>query len=240
MSLTAADIIAITTAGNCVTIGPDGSIVITPAAKGGRSEANRRNYESRKARLNPTDSVDSVLKPTESTESVAIQSPPSPPLPLSPKPPIPCTPTPEQAQGAGAHTREAGELFETEKPPVETEKPHKRIRWSPGTGWTGILPDDKAAWAAAFPACDLDRQLSTADLWLRANPAKSRKQNFFRFLTNWLERKQERGGDAQSAPAAPKPRQAPPGDPCPVNVRVLTLDDLEALNNQSRPAHANR
>ena len=98
---------------------------------------------------------------------------------------------------------EPGELFE-----IQSDKPHKRIGWNSEAGFTGINAKDKADWFNAFPACDIDRQLSEADLWLRANPAKSRKQNFFRFLTNWLGRKQERGGDAPRASPG-KPYSAP-------------------------------
>ncbi len=130
---------------------------------------------------------------------VTLPSPPSPPL-LSPAPPIlPApAPTPMQAQGArGACESE------------ESQPPHKRIRWDAASGWTGIEADDWAKFKAAAPAVDIDRALSATDLWLRANPSKAKKQNFYRFFTNWIARNQERGGDATSA-AGQKDRNGKP------------------------------
>jgi hypothetical protein len=72
------------------------------------------------------------------------------------------------------------------------------IRWTPETGWDGITDDDRAKWRAAYPACDIDRQLAAASAWLEANPAKARKSLWRKFLTGWLARAQERGGDSAS------------------------------------------
>ena len=100
------------------------------------------------------------------------------------------------------HTREEAELFPVAPKPSKPLPPHKRIAWTPSTSWTGIETSDRQHFAAAAPAVDLDRALSSADLWLRANPAKAHKQNFYRYLVNWLTRQQERGGDAPRSPNA--------------------------------------
>jgi hypothetical protein len=70
------------------------------------------------------------------------------------------------------------------------------IAWTPETNWQGISETDRAAWATAYPACDLDAQLERANQWLLANPAKAKKSAWRRFITTWLGRAQERGGDA--------------------------------------------
>ena len=48
-------------------------------------------------------------------------------------------------------------------------------------------------WRQAYPAVALTGEIERAKQWLMANPAK-RKQNIFRFLTNWLSKAQEKGG----------------------------------------------
>ena len=72
-------------------------------------------------------------------------------------------------------------------------KPDK-ILWSPENGWQNITDHHRQAWAKAYPACDIDRQLAQMHAWLLANPTK-RKVNNARFITNWLKREQDRGGD---------------------------------------------
>lgn len=185
MTLSASDIVAIVQAGGSVDIDPSGAIRITGGkAKSGRAERNRRAYEKR---LNATEND---LIATESTEMGEIQAPPAPPLP----------PTPVKA-----HNLEAGpDLFAATSIPVAA---HKRITWNPEQGWQGITDIDRGHFSKAAPAIDLDRQLSAADLWLRANPTKAKK-NFYRFFVNWITRQQERGGDAISnRPASSQTRQ---------------------------------
>jgi hypothetical protein len=75
-----------------------------------------------------------------------------------------------------------------------------KISWSLESGFSGITEKDRAEWKAAFPAVNLDQQLAAASLWLKNNPAK-RKKLVGKFITGWLSRKQERGGDIPSNPA---------------------------------------
>ncbi len=92
------------------------------------------------------------------------------------------------------------------KPTVATsgaEPPHRRptkqakIGWTNGA-WSGISEQDRTGWAAAFPACDLDRQLAHMSAWLTANPPKARKANWARFIVGWLTKSQQSGGDVKS------------------------------------------
>jgi len=76
------------------------------------------------------------------------------------------------------------------------------IRWSIEGGWSGITDGDRREWSAAFPACDPDRELAAAGVWLKANPAKAVKRAWRRFVVNWLARSQERGG-GNARPRAP-------------------------------------
>ncbi|MFA5431019.1 MAG: phage replisome organizer N-terminal domain-containing protein [Candidatus Omnitrophota bacterium] len=64
--------------------------------------------------------------------------------------------------------------------------------------WEGIKGEDKQSWAVAYPACDIDRELSAMIEWIKANPAKGKKKNYRRFIVNWLARSQERGGGMRS------------------------------------------
>ena len=72
------------------------------------------------------------------------------------------------------------------------------IAWTPAGGWSGITPKDKQDWMQAYPACDISRQLASANQWLLSNPSKAKKTQWRRFITGWLSRSQERGGDMKS------------------------------------------
>lgn len=71
-----------------------------------------------------------------------------------------------------------------------------KIIWQSADGFAGITERDRAEWAEAYPAVNLDRQLAAMHQWLLANPTKARKSNWRRFVTGWFSRKQDRGGDA--------------------------------------------
>lgn len=59
--------------------------------------------------------------------------------------------------------------------------------------FTGIQDRDKNEWRETYPAVDVDLEILKAKEWLLANPEK-RKKNYRRFLVNWFNRTQERGG----------------------------------------------
>ena len=68
------------------------------------------------------------------------------------------------------------------------------LSWSVDGGWTGITDKDRADWAVAYPAVNIDQDLAKAHQWLLARPAKQRKKRWRAFLTNWMSGTQERGG----------------------------------------------
>lgn len=69
------------------------------------------------------------------------------------------------------------------------------LAWAPDTGWTGFTDTLMDELADAYPACDIRRQMLAMEQWLKANPAKARKSNWRKFVTNWLAKEQDRGGD---------------------------------------------
>lgn len=151
------------------------SAVSLAPPKSARQERNHRYYNKRlNSGASKTHNSDASKTngASENTES-----------PLSPSKPPPI-----------AHAHAEGGASAREEPP------HKRIAWDHSAGFTGLIEADYENFRQAYPACDLERQIIAAHLWLRANPRKSKKKNLYRFLTNWLERQQERGGDMFSAP----------------------------------------
>lgn len=72
------------------------------------------------------------------------------------------------------------------------------IAWSSSDGWTGITQNDYDEWRKAYPACDVTQQLARMTEWLKSNPSKAHKKLWRKFLTSWLSRSQERGGDIPS------------------------------------------
>lgn len=108
-----------------------------------------------------------------------------------------------------------------------------RIRWNPERaknekdGWEGIEESDIVRWKTAYPACDIRRQLAAMDSWCRSNPAKAKKSNWPRFVTNWLSRAQDRGGDAKSAPARTKAQEY--AESIPAAKKITGMADIDAL-----------
>lgn len=58
----------------------------------------------------------------------------------------------------------------------------------------GIPPSRIQQWSDAYPAVDVNLAIRQAALWAADNPAK-KKQDWLRFLTNWMNRTQQRGGN---------------------------------------------
>ena len=63
--------------------------------------------------------------------------------------------------------------------------------------FSGITANQIRLWKEACPAVNVEGEIRFAALWAASNPAK-RKKNWLRFLTNWIVRKQERGGSILS------------------------------------------
>lgn len=159
----------------------------------------RRSYERRMGR-----------EPDESAHKSAPVCASAPPASQ------PASLTSQQEEPHLAPTRDA-------KPP--RSKPKDEIRWDHEVGWWGITDADRKAWSIAYPACDIDRQLARADQWLRSNPAKARKELWRKFLTGWMSRSQEAGGDIRSAKPATNGQHRKP------TIDEKQLSIIETLNN---------
>lgn len=83
------------------------------------------------------------------------------------------------------------------------------IAWTAKDGFTGITDDDLKEWKETYPACDVPRQLKQMNQWLLSEPARSKKKLWRKFITNWLGRSQERGGDLRGGPSAKKTTHRP-------------------------------
>jgi hypothetical protein len=70
-----------------------------------------------------------------------------------------------------------------------------------GNGWEGITESEMDLWVKSYPAVDVTLELNKALAWVNANPNKHKKE-WKRFLNNWMNRCQERGG---SSPAGKFP-----------------------------------
>jgi len=98
-------------------------------------------------------------------------------------------------------------------PASEPETKTPKISWTIIGGFKNITDQDRQDWATAYPACTVDVQLAQMCQWLKANPAKAHKSQWRRFITGWLARSQERGGDVASnrtTPGAPVSPSKPP------------------------------
>ena len=89
---------------------------------------------------------------------------------------------------------------------IKDMSPHRRIGFDPRSlRFVGILPEDIDRWKNTFLAVDVEQELRKMELWAASNPAK-RKSNWFRFITNWLSREQERGGRFRGRSSGSKAR----------------------------------
>ena len=83
-------------------------------------------------------------------------------------------------------------------------KEEEAVRWTKSHGWQGITPTMIRGWAEAYPDSSIDQQLKCMAAWLVANPAKARKENWSRFIVNWLKREPTRS--SKNDPASTRRR----------------------------------
>jgi len=102
-----------------------------------------------------------------------------------------------QEQGTGNREEEQGTGFKLD--PVGSEPAAPVPFWSLKTSWQGCGELVLREWAEAYPACDITRQLLAMDQWLKSNPLKAKKSNWRKFITTWLQKEQDRGGDLRSS-----------------------------------------
>ena len=77
-------------------------------------------------------------------------------------------------------------------------KPCPKIFWNKTEGWIGIEDKNMNEWVEAYPCVDIKQTLKMMHQWLLANPSKSKKKQWLRFITNWLSKSQEQGGSDRS------------------------------------------
>jgi hypothetical protein len=83
------------------------------------------------------------------------------------------------------------------KSPNKMVKPDKMFFDYDNNVIQNINENDLKKWKEAFPAVDIDLDIKRAEVWLKANPAK-RKKNIDAFLTRWFSKSQEKGGSYPS------------------------------------------
>jgi hypothetical protein len=86
----------------------------------------------------------------------------------------------------------------------DDDPPSKRVTFKDGC-IIGLTDADMMKFVQAYPAVDIHSSIHRAEVWLLANPSKQKK-NYYRFITNWLSRNQERGGD-RTRVEQPKPTE---------------------------------
>lgn len=77
-----------------------------------------------------------------------------------------------------------------------------------------IREQDIAEWQDAFPNVDVVQQLKAMRLWCKDNPERKKtRKGVRRFITTWLDKEQNRGGNRAPQPAAQQtPRSSAPPD----------------------------
>jgi hypothetical protein len=117
-----------------------------------------------------------------------------------------CNAVETQANDAQRMKRHAEAEAEAEAEVKETRvAPTQTLVWSRAEGFDGITADLHQEWKIAYPACNIDRQLADMHQWLMSNPAKAKKTNWRQFVTNWLRKQQNRGGDIPSVRTEKRP-----------------------------------
>lgn len=99
---------------------------------------------------------------------------------------------------------------DVETPSAGTSDEPKRsrslpIEWHTETGFGGVTDADRRAWAAAYPAVDVDAELAKAHAWLAAEPPSSRWRNIRAGLRRWMARGQNYADRRLSGPQLTKP-----------------------------------
>jgi len=75
----------------------------------------------------------------------------------------------------------------------------------------GITQKDIDEWQDAFPSVSVQQQLKAMILWCKDNPKRRKTKNGVRrFITNWLDREQNRGGTRPAVSQQPQHSSPPP------------------------------
>ena len=119
----------------------------------------------------------------ENTEAAPLTA-----LPLTAQP-LPANPTQVSIEGEVSIDDEVNTKKKKETPAAATNE-GVSFDFQQGV-FVGLECDQKGRWQLAYPATNVDTEILRAAIWLQTNPA-NRKSNYARFLTNWLNRAQDR------------------------------------------------
>ncbi|MBU6149811.1 MAG: hypothetical protein KGR25_00065 [Chloroflexi bacterium] len=72
------------------------------------------------------------------------------------------------------------------------------IGWGSSAGWSGLTPEHRKVWEAAYPSVSIDGELAKAHAWLLANPTRAGKRNWAKFLNGWMGRAHEGSGNGRT------------------------------------------
>ena len=134
--------------------------------------------------INPAWIKGAEIAPFSETERVQI---------LHPLPEKGCNPAYKRVQsgaekGAIAIAPEPSvTIMEPSGKPAATSSPPAKIFFDPKANKLYIDEACYEPWEQAFPGLDLDAEIDKAELWLKANP-KKRKKNYEKFLFGWFSR----------------------------------------------------
>jgi len=115
----------------------------------------------------------------------------------------------------GEEKREEEDIPAAPVPTSEPAKPSRSrakpsgVSWTAEAGWTGITDADRQEWAQAFPGAVLAQELAKATAWLKANPKRAGRRNWRRFIVNWLQRCQDKGGTNREPGRRPDEKPPP-------------------------------
>ena len=103
----------------------------------------------------------------------------------------------------------------------------KQVRFDAASGVFEVPEQFRLQWVKAYPAIEIDTELSQAASWLLANP-KNAKSNYARFLVNWLSKAQDTAPVAQRQKVANK--SEPDWNSKPAWAVKAGFEDLAAAN----------
>lgn len=92
----------------------------------------------------------------------------------------------------GIHTPKEKEKDNTLN--LKSEKRAKPVFNREINKWENITDDMIALWEKAYPACDMEIELTKMVTWILAHPKEGQKSDWHRFIVGWLNRAQNSGG----------------------------------------------
>jgi hypothetical protein len=120
-----------------------------------------------------------------------------------------------ESESSHARLRIQSNPIQSESNPISTEPQAPSVLTlllNDGSEY-GVTQEDIDEWQDTFPNVDVLQQLKSMKLWLKDNPKKRKTKNGVRrFVTNWLDREQNRGGNRgpQEKPQQPQKSSTPP------------------------------